>query len=72
MVTITVEEFASNIDKYLKLSKIEDIYITDKGKIISKLTSPHTDKIEKAKKLFGCISSDVDADAILSERLKKI
>ena len=52
MVTITVEEFASNIDKYLKLSKIEDIYITDKGKIISKLTSPHTDKIEKAKKFI--------------------
>ncbi len=43
-MTITVTELRKNLSYYLRLSKTEDIYITKRGEIISKLCNPSKGK----------------------------
>ena len=71
-MNISATELKNNMSKYIALSKKEDILITKNGKVVSKLTNPYKNRIEKARGLFGIIPSDFDADAALEERIKKI
>ena len=68
-MTITITDFRKSFGKYLKLSKLEDIYITKSGKVVALLTNPKT---EKLKSIFGCLSNDIDIEAALEERINKI
>ena len=52
-MSITATELKQNLGKYLSLSENEDIYITQYGKIIAKLTNPHQTKKDIATSLFG-------------------
>lgn len=71
-MSITVTELKNNLNKYLKLSMSEDIYITQYGKVISKLTNPFQDRVEIAKSLFGILSDDVTVESELEERMKTL
>ena len=71
-MNITATELKNNVSKYLILSKEEDVFVTKNGKVISKLTNPYKDRVERLKGIFGCISSDLDVDAVLEERINKI
>ncbi len=71
-MSITATELKNNLSKYLTLSLTEDIYITQYGKIVSKLTNPFRNRIEIAESLFGILPDEVDAKKILEERLKQI
>lgn len=71
-MSITTADLKADLGKYLVLARTEDIFITENGKIIAKLTSPDADRIEIAKSLFGIISSDVTVEQAREERLNNI
>ncbi|SER01349.1 Antitoxin component of toxin-antitoxin stability system, DNA-binding transcriptional repressor [Lachnospiraceae bacterium NE2001] len=51
-MSITATELKMNLSKYLELSETEDIYITQYGKVVAKLTNPFQNKIDIANSLF--------------------
>ena len=55
---ITITEFKSNIDMYLKLASTEDIIITKYGKAIARLTEPKLDKMAILNSLVGIAKGD--------------
>ena len=71
-MSITTMELQENLSKYLLLSATEDIYITHNGRIISKLTNPHQERMDAAKSLFGIIPADVTLEEAREERLSGI
>ena len=69
---ITATELKRNLGKYLLLAATENIYITKNGKIVAKLSSPHQDKVDIAKSLFGILPADVTLEDTKEERLNQI
>ena len=70
-MTITVEELKENLDKYLELSKSEDILVTKDGKPITTLTSPFAEKMEILHSLAGVLETDMTLKEAREERLAK-
>ena len=71
---ITVAELKSNLEKYLNLAAIEDIYITQSGRIIAKLSSPYRGRANIIKFLFGQskqIAADEEVMAVSARLCKK-
>ena len=48
-MSITATEFKLHFNKYLLLAAEQDIYITQYGKVVAKLTSPFQDRVDIAK-----------------------
>lgn len=71
-MSITAAELKMNLSKYLKLSETEDIYITENGKVIAKLSNPNADRVEMAKSLFGIIPADITLDEAKAERAEQL
>lgn len=71
-MSITTAELESNLNKYLILSATEDVFITQNGKIISKLTNPFQERVDVAKSLFGVLPADISLEEARAERLSKI
>lgn len=69
---ITASEFKLNLGKYLLLASEQDIYITQYGKVIAKLTSPFQERVDIAKSLFGVIPSEKTLEETKEERLNAI
>lgn len=71
-MSVTAAEFQLNLGKYLKLSENEDVYITENGKVVAKLTNPNADRVETAKSLLGIIPADITPEEAREERLDRI
>lgn len=71
-MSITATEFKTNFNKYLTLAATEDIYITQYGKVVAKLSNPFQERIDIAKSLFGVLSSDLTLEESKEERLLQI
>ena len=69
---VTISEFKRNFDKYFSLVSTEDIFITQSGKTIAKLSSPNEDRVNIAKSLFGILSSDMTLAESKEERLSRL
>ena len=54
-MTITATELKANLGKYLQLAATEDVFITQHGKIVAKLTNPCQNRAEIAESLFGIL-----------------
>ena len=54
-MSITATELKSNLSKYLSLAATEDVFITQYGKVVAKLTNPFQDRVDIAKSLFGVL-----------------
>ena len=54
-MSVTVTEFKMNLGKYQLLSAKQDIYITQCGKVVAKLTKPYQSRVEIAESLFGVL-----------------
>ena len=54
-MTITATELKANLSKYLQQAATEDIFITQYGKVIAKLTNPFMDRISIAESLVGIL-----------------
>ena len=48
-MSITATEFKTHFSKYLMMAEKEDIYITQYGKVVAKLTNPYQDRVDIAQ-----------------------
>lgn len=71
-MSITATELKMNLGKYLLLAETEDIFITRNGRIVAKLTSPHEERIDAAKSLFGILEDTLSLEEAREERRKQI
>ena len=67
-MSITATELKANLGKYLSLAASEDIFITQYGKVIAKLTSPYQNRMETAKSLFGILPQTMTLEEVREER----
>ena len=65
-----VAELKTNLGKYLLLAATEDVYITQYGKVIAKLTSPFQNRLETAESLFGALPQALTLEEAREERLR--
>ena len=70
-MSITATELKANLGKYLVLSANEDIFITQYGKVIAKLTNPFRDRVEIAESLFGILLQTTILEEAKAERLNE-
>ena len=71
-MAITATELKANLSKYLSLAAKEDIYITQYGKVVAKLSNPFQDRLETAESLFGSIPATMTLEEARNERLGKL
>ena len=71
-MSITAAELETNLTKYLVLAATEDIYITQNGRVICKLTNPFQDRVDIAKSLFGILPDTMTLEEAKEERLGRI
>lgn len=55
MCYITATELKENLSKYLELSQTEDVYVTKNNKVITKLTNPKKDSLQRLLALKGVL-----------------
>ena len=67
-MSITATELKSNLGKYLTLAATEDIFITQYGKVVAKLTNPFQNRIEIAESLFGALPQETTLEEARAER----
>ena len=71
-MAITATELKADLGKYLSLAEKEDIFITQYGKVVAKLTNPFQDKVEIAESLFGSVPATMTLEEAREERLNGI
>ena len=71
-MTITATELKANLGKYLTLAATEDVFITQYGKVVAKLTNPFQDRIEIAESLFGILPQTTTLEEAREDRLNAI
>ncbi len=70
-MSITATEFKENLSKYLAMAATEDIFITQYGKVVAKLTNPFQDRIATAESLFGILPQTTTLEEARAERLNE-
>ncbi len=68
---VTATEFKANLGKYLLLAASEDIYITQYGKVVAKLTNPFRNKVDIARSLFGVLPQTMTFEEVREERFRE-
>ena len=71
-MSITATEFKKHLNKYLMLAMEEDIYITQYGKVVAKLSNPYTTRLEIADSLVGILPQKTTLEEAMIERSKGI
>ena len=69
---VSLSELKTNVGKYVALTASQDVYIIGNGKQVAKLVSTEIDRLAAMESLFGIIPSDVDIDAIRTERFTSV
>ena len=72
LMSITATELKANLSKYLQLAATEDIYITQYGKVVAKLTNPFQRRVELAEKVFGILPQLSTVEEAKEERTREI
>lgn len=67
-MSITATELKANLSKYLRLAEKEDIFITQYGRVVAKLSNPFQDRMETAESLFGVLPSTITLEEAMDER----
>ena len=71
-MSITATELKANLGKYLLLASTEDIFITQHGKVVAKLTNPFQNRVEVAESLFGILPQTMTFEEAREERLGEV
>ena len=71
-MSVTATELKANLGKYLTLAATEDVYITQYGKVIAKLTNPFQDRMEIAESLIGILPQTMTYEEAREERLGEV
>ena len=69
---ITATELKENLSKYLLLASTEDVFITQYGKVVAKLTNPFQDRVAVAESLFGILPKTMTLEEAQKERLNEV
>ena len=67
-MSITATELKANLSKYLRLAEKEDIFITQYGRVVAKLSNPFQDRLETAESLFGILPQTMTIEEAMEER----
>ena len=70
-MSITATELKENLGKYLLMAATEDIFITQYGKVVAKLTNPMQDRVASAESLFGILPQRMTLEEARAERLNE-
>ena len=71
-MSITATELKKNLSRYLVLAATEDVYITQYGKVVAKLSNPFQDRVDVAKSLFGILPQTMTYEEAMDERSAEI
>ena len=71
-MSITTAELKANLGKYIQLAMVEDIFITQYGKVAAKLTNPFQDRVEIAESLFGVLPQTMTLEEVREERMNEV
>ena len=71
-MSITATELKTNLGKYLALAATEEIFITQYGKVVAKLSSPFQSRIEIAESLFGSLPQTTTWEEAKEARLETL
>ena len=70
-MSITATELKNNLGKYLILAATEDVYITQYGKVVAKLSNPFQDRMAIAESLIGILPQTMTYEEARKERLRE-
>ena len=70
-MSVTATELKANLGKYLLLAATEDVYITQYGKVVAKLTNPFQERMKIAESLIGILPGTMTYEEAKEERLKE-
>lgn len=70
-MSITASELKANLGKYLVLAATEDIFITQYGKVVAKLTNPFQSRVDVAKSLIGILPQTMTLEEAREERAEE-
>lgn len=70
-MSITASELKANLGKYLVLAATEDIFVTQYGKVVAKLTNPFQSKVDVAKSLIGILPQTMTLEEAREERAEE-
>ena len=70
-MSITASELKANLGKYLVLAATEDIFITQYGKVVAKLTNPFQSRVDVAKSLMGILPQTMPLEEAREERAEE-
>ena len=71
-MSITATELKENLSKYLALAATEDVFITQYGKVVAKLSNPFQDRVDVAESLFGIFPQTMTYEEAMDERASKL
>ena len=69
---ITATELKNNLNKYLLLAETEDVYITQYGRLVAKLTNPHQNRLDVAESLFGILPQTTTFEDAMESRTDRV
>lgn len=70
---VTVSEFIKHFDEYLEMLKYEDIYLTENGEALAKVSKPIDSAVDSLTGILKDIApDDLDKKDIREERLKSL
>ena len=58
-MSISINEFKANIERYIILAQTEDLYIQIDGNVVMKLSNTNSDRRKLAESLLGAVPADV-------------
>ena len=67
-MSITATALKKNLNKYLMLAATEDVFITQYGKVVAKLSNPFQDRVDVAKSLFGILPQTLTYEEAMDEK----
>lgn len=71
-MSISATELKANLGKYLMLAATEDVFITQYGRIVAKLTNPFQDRVAVAESLFGILPQTTTFEEAREEQMNAI
>ena len=71
-MSITATELKANLGKYLLLASREDVFITQYGKVVAKLTNPFQDRLGIAESLFGALPQTMTLEEASEARVNEL
>ena len=71
-MSITATELKANLGKYLLLAATEDVFITQYGKVVAKLSNPFQDRMDIAESLIGILPQTMTYEEAREERLSEV